>query len=485
MTIRRRRPEQPAAASVLERRLLGVARADRRRLLRGRGEEDRRAVLRADVEALAVAGRRVVGRPEALEQLVVADDRRVERHLDRLRVAGALAAHLAVGRVLRVAAGVADARGRHTVGAAELGLDAPEAAGGEDRGLGHALNHDSRSDPTPRARRGRRPRRPRPARAPRRSRAAPCASSATRPAATRKAGSASSRSTAARIRAGSCASTARPAPRSAIRRRVVGLVGEQRDDDLRDAGEQRAQRGAGAAVADHRVGLGEHLGLRDPALGAHVAGQRSERGRVGLFADRHEQPDRQVGERVDHRAVEVGEEADRRRDRAEAQIDERRPLRGAHRPQRRRRVVEAQRPRRLGLARQLKRRGRERQVGRGGEPLARRVGLEARPRAQLIDGGCRHAHRERLHRQLKAPTRATGISRASAATAEANSQASHSTTSGRQASIASSTPGRAGGGRARVRTTRPARSRSPAPAPRRGCVPTAARGRARAGRRRR
>ena len=52
---------------------------------------------------------------------------------------------------------------------------------------------------------------------------------------------------------------------------VVGLVGEQRHDDLRDAGEQRAERGAEAAVADDRGRLAEDLRLRDPALGAHVA----------------------------------------------------------------------------------------------------------------------------------------------------------------------------------------------------------------------
>ena len=45
--------------------------------------------------------------------------------------------------MLGAAAGVADAGGGHAVGAAELGLDAPEAAGGEDRGLGHAADDDT------------------------------------------------------------------------------------------------------------------------------------------------------------------------------------------------------------------------------------------------------------------------------------------------------------------------------------------------------
>ena len=70
--------------------------------------------------------------------------------------------------------------------------------------------------------------------------------------------------------------------------------------------------------------------------------------------------------------------------------------------------------------------GRQRQVRRGGEPRAVRVGLEAGPPAQLVDRGRRRPDRELLDREQPGPTRATGISRASAATAEANSHDSRS-----------------------------------------------------------
>src|SRR5881394_4059544 len=69
--------------------------------------EDRRAVLAAEVEALAVAGGRIVDPPERLEQLGVADLGRVEPHLDRLGVAGATPADPFVAGVGDVAAGVA------------------------------------------------------------------------------------------------------------------------------------------------------------------------------------------------------------------------------------------------------------------------------------------------------------------------------------------------------------------------------------------
>ena len=97
VTMRRRCPSSPRPPSSSSAACARVARAGGRRLLLRRGEEDRRAVLGADVGALAVARRRVVGSPEALEQLVVADDGRVEGDLHGLGVAGALAADLAVG----------------------------------------------------------------------------------------------------------------------------------------------------------------------------------------------------------------------------------------------------------------------------------------------------------------------------------------------------------------------------------------------------
>src|SRR5215475_6995994 len=58
--------------------LLGVACGDRGFLLGSVVEEDRRTVLAAEVEALAVAGGRIVDPPERLKQLLVADLGRVD-----------------------------------------------------------------------------------------------------------------------------------------------------------------------------------------------------------------------------------------------------------------------------------------------------------------------------------------------------------------------------------------------------------------------
>src|SRR5215471_13671657 len=92
----------------LARLLLGIARCDRGLLLASVMVEDRRAVLTADIEALAVARGRIVDPPEHLKQLRVADLGRVEPHLDRLGVAGAMPADPPVARIRDVAAGVAD-----------------------------------------------------------------------------------------------------------------------------------------------------------------------------------------------------------------------------------------------------------------------------------------------------------------------------------------------------------------------------------------
>src|SRR5689334_13095289 len=98
--------------------------------------EDRRAVLAAEVEALAVSGGRIVNPPELLEQFRVADLGRVEPHLDRLGVTGAVPADPFVGRVGDVAAGVAHRGLQDPVDLAEGRFDAPEASGGEGGALG-------------------------------------------------------------------------------------------------------------------------------------------------------------------------------------------------------------------------------------------------------------------------------------------------------------------------------------------------------------
>src|SRR4051794_22187064 len=105
-----------------------------RLLLRALGV-DRRAVLGADVVALAHALGRVVLLPELLEQALVGDDGRVEHHQHDLGVPGTCRADLLVRRVRRVAAGVARRRRVDARGLPEHLLDTPEAAGAEDGGL--------------------------------------------------------------------------------------------------------------------------------------------------------------------------------------------------------------------------------------------------------------------------------------------------------------------------------------------------------------
>src|SRR5688572_17865785 len=73
--------------------------------------EDRRAVLRPRIVALAVERRGIVQAEEpALEQLLEAEHRRVEGHADRLGVAGFAVVRVVVGRVLEPAARVTDLR---------------------------------------------------------------------------------------------------------------------------------------------------------------------------------------------------------------------------------------------------------------------------------------------------------------------------------------------------------------------------------------
>src|SRR5690348_2541082 len=98
--------------------------------------EDLRAVLAAEVEALAVARGRIVDLPERLEQLRVADLSRVEPHLDRLGVAGPVPADPLVAGVGDVAAGVAHGSLQHPVDLAEGRLHTPEASCGECGALG-------------------------------------------------------------------------------------------------------------------------------------------------------------------------------------------------------------------------------------------------------------------------------------------------------------------------------------------------------------
>ena len=96
-------------------------------------EEDRRAVLVADVGTLPVELGRVVELPEGVEQLVVGHLGGVVLDEHRLGVAGRVAADLLVARVVRATAGVAHGRRDHARDLPELGLDSPEASGREGR----------------------------------------------------------------------------------------------------------------------------------------------------------------------------------------------------------------------------------------------------------------------------------------------------------------------------------------------------------------
>jgi hypothetical protein len=90
---------------------------------------DRRAIARPDVVALAVLRRRVVNLKEELQQVPIGDALRVEQDLDRLR----MRAVVPLGRVGRLAAGVANTRAGHTIELTDQILDTPEAPARQNR----------------------------------------------------------------------------------------------------------------------------------------------------------------------------------------------------------------------------------------------------------------------------------------------------------------------------------------------------------------
>ena len=98
--------------------------------------EDRRTVLGADVVVLTVAGGRVVQPEKIVQNLVVGHSGGVEDQPDALGVPGPACGHLAVGRVLGVASGVADLGGEHAIEVKKEVLDAPKTPGSENGLLG-------------------------------------------------------------------------------------------------------------------------------------------------------------------------------------------------------------------------------------------------------------------------------------------------------------------------------------------------------------
>src|SRR5580765_3859974 len=102
--------------------------------------ENRRAVLRTEIGALAVDLCRVVHVPEGVEESLVADLRRVEGDLYDLRVAGLIGAHILVRRVLRVAVAIADCGVNYSGDHAEFHFHAPKATGGKGSKFSHGIS---------------------------------------------------------------------------------------------------------------------------------------------------------------------------------------------------------------------------------------------------------------------------------------------------------------------------------------------------------
>ena len=103
--------------------------------LRSAREIDGRAVLRADIIALAHALGRVMALKEQFHEVRESDFGGVEDDLDDLGMAGAAGADFFIGRVRGDAASIADTGQPDALGLPEDALGAPEAAEAEDGGL--------------------------------------------------------------------------------------------------------------------------------------------------------------------------------------------------------------------------------------------------------------------------------------------------------------------------------------------------------------
>src|SRR5665213_821443 len=98
--------------------------------------EDRRAVLRPNVGSLTIRRRRIVNRPKAVEQVLIADALRIEPDVDGFGVAGAAGAHLLVAWVGRCPATVTGCHFEDSGRTPKLLFDTPKAAGREGSNLG-------------------------------------------------------------------------------------------------------------------------------------------------------------------------------------------------------------------------------------------------------------------------------------------------------------------------------------------------------------
>src|SRR6185312_13264537 len=94
-------------------------------------KEDSAAILRAPIGTLTVLCSRVVVLPEYVEQSVIGDLCRIELHFDYFGVAGGIRTNIFVGRILCLAACIANRSGSHAWDLAKSGFYSPEASGAE------------------------------------------------------------------------------------------------------------------------------------------------------------------------------------------------------------------------------------------------------------------------------------------------------------------------------------------------------------------
>ena len=102
-----------------------------------RMEEDRGPVLRAEIGALAVHLRGIVHLPESVEQLRIAELRRVEGDLHDLGVSGFVCTHILVRWILGVTAAITHDGVSNPRDSAKCRFDPPKASGSKSCDFGH------------------------------------------------------------------------------------------------------------------------------------------------------------------------------------------------------------------------------------------------------------------------------------------------------------------------------------------------------------